>query len=173
MIPEGEPHLAAAKRIYQAIRNQAVGWPLEMLHGRRPAWLGRAVSSLILALGDEPITFVSFGSDEDQSAGAALRGVVVGQTIVAELSVPSNWSRNDAEFTVTARSLNGLVQLDVATDVHPHDTSDWRTWPGHVQLELHFQHGSPIALPTGGRLDPEDNQGYLDLVRRLPTFLSR
>ncbi|MFJ3405377.1 hypothetical protein [Promicromonospora sp. NPDC090134] len=131
------------------------------------------MSSLILALGDEPVTFVSLGSAEDQSAGVALKGVVVGQTIVAELSVDSNWKDDNAGFTVAARSLTGLVQLEVATDMHPQDTSGWRTWPGNVQLELHFQYGSPITLPVDGRLDPDDNQDYLELVRRLPTFLSR
>jgi hypothetical protein len=129
------------------------------------------VSSLVLALGDESVTFVSLGSDEDPSAGSVLRAVVVGQTIVAELSMASDWKDDDAEFTVTARSLTGLVQLDVATDVHPHDTSGWPAWPGRVQLGLRFQHGSPITLPVGGGLDPEDNQDYLELVRRLPTFL--
>jgi hypothetical protein len=171
MSPDDQPHLVAAQRIYQAIRNRPGGWPLEMLYGRTPEWLGHAISSLVLALGDESVTFVSPGSDDDPSAGSVLKATVVGQTIIAELSMASDWKDDDAEFTVTARSLSGLIQLDVATDMHPNDTSGWGTWPGHVQLGLHFQHGPPIGLSAGGRLDTEDNQGYLELVRRLPSFL--
>lgn len=175
MDDQDEPYRGAAQRIYQAINAYPRGWDQYLVPGQKPEWVGRAVSSLILALGTEPITFVSLGADEPSGeTSSPLRGVVVGETILAELTAqPDDQDRHDP-FVVTARSLNDLVELEVATDTPPYDISGFGgTWPGRVGLVLRFARGSSVRLPVGRPLDPRDNREYVRLVERLPSFLSR
>lgn len=156
MVPDDKR--ALAQHLNSRIRNyDAVG---RTSPSRTPNTFGLFLSSVMVALGDEPVDLVVAG----ENAGVISVDVVSGMTwISASVEIGSQDSSESVEALI--RSLKPVESITIAANAGVFNTEHFQPkWPGEVGYRVRLEDGSVLTVPMY-RPDMERDGGMLVLDR--------
>jgi hypothetical protein len=138
-----------------------------VIEGREPKWIGRLLSTLILATDGEPLVYLTGEYLDDESETRA-RLVVFTERLVVTADILGKSGEDEAGITVAVRSRRSLTSYTVDSDESIYGEGIADRGPGHVSSTLTYADGTLISIP----LEETTSATFRDEINALVQSLS-
>lgn len=127
-------------------------------------WYRAALTSIVFAVNDERIVFVSPRGEgaEDHPEGLTLGGDVLTPARVVSLDAAIPSGGGDVVWTVTVRKRSDIVSVRVHADAEPFQETVGGEWPALHKATITFRSGESVTFETA----THDERDALGLVAR-------
>jgi hypothetical protein len=151
--------------------HQQPGWFQGLDVGRNAQWFGRTLSAIaLLGHAGEPEYLTG---EFDLDAGAGVLHLFYARSVVM---VRLEGAREDEpRLTVTSRSRDGLVSLDVDAEVALGSSRQWEqgAWPGRVQVVATYEGGHQFTLPVSHAVTSDQREALAAFIPSLRADLEK
>ncbi|MFF1632540.1 hypothetical protein [Leifsonia sp. NPDC058248] len=144
---------------------------LKDLWAQKPDWYGRLLTGLVLAAGDDPISYIDAGVQQGAD-GMAFRAVIFTERSVVLGTADSRASGPRVKLETRLYARRGLAYLNIAGSASEYSTSA-DAWPGRVTVHAVFESGVEMTMPAGDITSPEKRARFLELLESLRVDLLR
>lgn len=135
------------------------------IRGLQPRWVGRLITSLVVAVGSnsaDTVLYVSCSSGEAEFKVV----IVTPRTIIQGVVYEPDEDHSGIDVRVTKRADVTSVSFSHSTSAF--ESESFVSWPGIVRLTLHHRELGEIRLPLGNEtVDPADSDERERLVTEL------
>lgn len=130
--------------------------------GRQPLWYGRMLTSLVIALGEESIKYLTAAySAKDGNFTAAI--VIFTPTTLIVVNALGQTNANSGEYSTVLSSRSELKRFTLAAETSVFNTEAFSDWPGALSTTLTYADGFNLSLPLG-RSHDSTHRAELDLL---------
>lgn len=134
--------------------------------GRTPAWFGRMLTCLVLAIAPEEVEYLT--TDMRSGNGRHIgRVVVFSASAVVVVDVEASAGDEEATITTTVRSRAGLKRYGLGAAESVFGDAAFSDWPGALTATVAYDDGLELELP----LSPATNSRQRDELRALVASL--
>ncbi len=145
---------------------------LRELWAQQPDWYGRLLTGLVLAVGDDPITYIDAGVQRGDD-GVAFRAVIFTERSVVLGTADSRASGSRVKLESRLYARRGLAYLNISGSASEISADSLDAWPGKVTVHAVFESGVELTMPAGDVTTPEKRARFLGLLESLRVDLLR
>ena len=123
--------------------------------GRKPFWYGQMLTTLVIAVGKEPLVYLTAAySTEGGDFTAAI--VIFTPTTLIVMNAHGQANADSSDYSTALSPRGELKRLTLAAETSVFSTEDFSDWPGALSTTLTYADGCKLSLPLG----PSENSKH-------------